>query len=202
MLLYTNQMLTPPASLPVNLSQAKEQIGIAVNSTGNDGIIKALIETATAELQDYSGRQFMPATFKDGVSGFPGEVCWPPKPIVLQRFTATSLSAFTYLDGDGNTVDFLANVELIDASWPSQVRLSDPQAQWPEALLRQNTVQITYEASTDEQTMYRVRLALLACVATWFLYRAKEVDRSIHHVPSLQSLLYGLKVQTAYETYP
>lgn len=204
MLTYTNQVKTAATSLPLSLSEAKEQIGIAADSTSNDGIVLRLIKAATADLQKATGWQFMEATLIDGVTHFPANFTDQiAEPLVLQVYEATELNQVSYEESEGGTViDITADVELVAGGWPSQVQPVYGK-QWPtDASGRRNAVSIDYTAKSDESTMHVAKIAIAQIVADWFLFRTNESDKNIYTVPSMEALVRNLKVGLDYEEYP
>lgn len=90
-------IVTPPASTPVTLAEAKEQCRILVESpenTTHDSVITRLISAAVSSVESYTGARLYEQTVRLELDGFPsGDIELPVYPV-------TAITAFVYDDGD------------------------------------------------------------------------------------------------------
>lgn len=89
------QLITPAASLPVTLAQAKAHLRIELDDTGQDDSVSFLIRAATAHAQQITGRALVTQSWALLLDGFPaGALRIPLAPL-------QSVEAITYTDSDG-----------------------------------------------------------------------------------------------------
>ncbi len=93
-MVYVPQLVTPPASEPLTLSEAKAHLRVDHNA--DNTLIESLITTARLSTETHTGRQLVTATYELAFGGFPGcgylDLPLPP----LQ-----SVTSLTYYDTAG-----------------------------------------------------------------------------------------------------
>jgi uncharacterized phiE125 gp8 family phage protein len=167
------EIVTPPASEPVTLSEAKAQL--SVTSSAHDTRITSLITTARRQVERYLKRALITQTWKVYYNCFHAvmELPYPP----LQSVTHVK-----YYDDSGTLQTLSSDLYWEDlASEPGKiVRKYD--AVYPELLAgRPNAVEIQYVAGYGdaEDVPEDIRHAILMLVTDYFDNRGEVVVGSI-----------------------
>jgi uncharacterized phiE125 gp8 family phage protein len=167
------EIVTPPASEPVTLSEAKAQL--SVTSSAHDTRITSLITTARRQVERYLKRALITQTWKVYYNCFHAvmELPYPP----LQSVTHVK-----YYDDSGTLQTLSSDLYWEDlASEPGKiVRKYD--AVYPELLAgRPNAVEIQYVAGycDAEDVPEDIRHAILMLVTDYFDNRGEVVVGSI-----------------------
>lgn len=179
-------VLTPAASFPVTLAEAKAQCRVLAND--EDALIEGLIAAATNHAEQYCGRAFITQSFLLALDCFTDA-------IVLPRGPVQSITSFQYYDAAGllQTVD-PAIYTLDNTSNPAWIVLNTGD-EWPVTLEGVNTVRITFVAGTAAAPA-AVKQAILLLVGHWFQHR-EAVGPAMTEVPlAVGSLL------SFFRTYP
>jgi len=167
------EIVTPPASEPVTLSEAKAQL--SVTSSAHDTRITSLITTARRQVERYLKRALITQTWKVYYNCFHAvmELPYPP----LQSVTHVK-----YYDDSGTLQTLSSDLYWEDlASEPGKiVRKYD--AVYPELLAgRPNAVEIQYVAGYGDadDVPEEIRHAILMLVTDYFDNRGEVVVGSI-----------------------
>ena len=99
----TYVVLTPPASLPITLEQAKEQLNIVITDISFDAILTLYIEAVRTYFESLTGRILINTQFRTFFTNL-------VQSYELRRSKLVSLDSFQYLDLDDVFVDFNSNV--------------------------------------------------------------------------------------------
>jgi uncharacterized phiE125 gp8 family phage protein len=171
--MMVHEIVTPPASEPVTLSEAKAQL--SVTSSAHDTRITSLITTARRQVERYLKRALITQTWKVYYNCFHAvmELPYPP----LQSVTHVK-----YYDDSGTLQTLSSDLYWEDlASEPGKiVRKYD--AVYPELLAgRPNAVEIQYVAGYGdaEDVPEDIRHAILMLVTDYFDNRGEVVVGSI-----------------------
>ncbi len=184
------KLVTPPASEPVTLAEAK--IHLRVDITDDDDYITSLILTARITVELSVWRSLISQTWRYSLDS------WPEgNEILLSNPPLQSVSGIVYFLSDGSSPTWAASNYLVDTdSEPGRVVLAYG-VNWPGGTLRPlNPIQITYiagygDAATDVLAIYRQAMLLL--IGHW--YENREPVLTTGAVPkelplAVQSLLW------------
>ncbi len=156
-------LVTPPATLPITVGEAKQHARF--DSNHEDDVFAALISTAVAHLDGWSGilgRCIMPQTWAQSFDAFPaGDTLRLPFPDV------TTVSV-TYRDSANaqQTLPTASYGLFADASG-SFLALADG-ALWPTTYARRDAVRVEFTAGLPAASLPAVRAAICMLVAYWF----------------------------------
>lgn len=186
------EIVTPPASEPLSLAEAKAHL--RVDSNAEDSYIAALIAAARASIEHETGRALVTQTLRvrlDRVPYFDRELRIPRAPLA-------GVSAFTYIDTAGATQTFdAANYTVDTVSTPGRIVLVEG-ASWPADVARQpGAVRIQYTAgcapgAVDPRAVHAIRFI----IAWWYAQReAVNVGNIVNILPrAADHLVWQLKV--------
>jgi len=171
-------LVTPPASEPVTLAEAK--LWIRQDIDDDDAIISSLISAGRVYAETYQKRQLMPATYKFVLDHFPQGGGWfsGGNSIRLPLPKLISVTNVKYVDPSGTLTtlydaDNTSRVLIETVSQPARISpvYSQP---WPVTRTQPGAVQVTYvagyanAAAVPESTKTAIKLL----VAHW--YRNRE----------------------------
>ena len=140
---YSLKQITPPIESPVTLDEAKTHVSVASSISYHDDQLTRLIRAATEQVQIFSGRQILTATYRMSIDRFPDDA---DDPIYLPMPPLRSVSSITYLDAAGATQTLATTVYMVQTDHePGQIILRSGQS-WPSTLIEQGAVTITYVA--------------------------------------------------------
>ena len=184
------EIVTPPASEPVTLSEAKAQL--SVTSSSHDTMITGLIKTARRQVERYLKRALITQTWKVYYNCFHYCMEIPYAPI-------QSVTHVKYYDDSGTLQTLSSDLYWEDlASEPGKiVRKYD--AVYPELLVgRPNAVEIQYVAGYGDadDVPEDIRLAILMLVTDYFDNRGEVVVGSIaQRIPGfIKDLLHDYRM--------
>jgi uncharacterized phiE125 gp8 family phage protein len=183
---YSHQLVTPPATSPVTLADAKTQLRIDASVTADDAFITGLIANATNYMEEATGRAIIDQTWKLVLDGFPGasgnDQWWDgvreghvntlfgqSGPIELLRHPAKSITSITTFTQDDVSSVVPSTTYLLNSS-AARVTLRNGKT-WPVSLREFDAVEILYVAGygADGTLVPRgLRQGILVCVAHWY----------------------------------
>ncbi len=218
-------VVTPPDSEPVSTSEARAWLLLG-SATDFDGRINGMVATAREECESKTNRAFMLQTLQLTLPRFPRLWCayaggsfvmdhavWPDRfstqrhrVIELPRPPLVSVLAVSYYDLDNTvqTMDPTAYMVIgTGANMPAQ--LQPLNNAWPDTYLREDAVQITYQAGyvaaaspTDPDDASAVpesiKAAIKLCVERDFSTTSKEQQDQLNC--SIETKLARYKVFT------
>lgn len=187
MIVYS-KVITPPASEPVTVAEAKTHL--RVDGSYDDTYIETLIKVARQMCETYACKSFLTQEREIKLDSFP---C--ARQIELPYGPVQSVDDFTYIDSAGDTqvlvlntdyrVDLhsdIARVEYV-SSWPS--------VSWPTNGLQFNSVTIAYTAgyTNDDHDIFPavIKQAILMQVASLYENRQDEVIGATANMVNLSS---------------
>lgn len=166
------EITSGPAAEPVTLQEAKAFARIADDD--DDATITELIAAATEHVQQWTGRQFVQATFKLRLRDWPnGDGI-----IRLPRSPVDSVASVKYRDKDGDTITLVENTDfLLDVN--AEPATIEPVTKWPVAGDFPDAVQVVFTAGYDpedsspvtdhaENVPNRAKVAIKVLTAHWF----------------------------------
>ena len=198
------QLVTPPASEPVSLSDAKAWLRVDSDDTSQDAIIGYLITSARQRCERVSGLALLTQTWQLSLDRFPGGYAgtlpgdpitaggdyWrlgldsDPRVIRLPRPPLQSVSSVTYLDGTQTLQTLATSVYQVDAN-SEPARLLPAYGQyWPYAIAVLGSITVTYVAGYASTAVLPTEIVarLLAHIA--YCYRNRE-DQDQAYLDSL-----------------
>ena len=167
--------VTPPASEPVSLAEAKLHLKIETADTEDDAIVSALIASAREYAEFRTRRQLVTATWKLVLDEFPSE-------IELPKPTLQSVSSVKYTDTDGTQQTLAASKYKVDAiSEPARIEPAFGLS-WPSTRDEFNAVVVRIvtgygDAGSDVPEV--VREAMKRLIAYWFQNRGDVVTGQV-----------------------
>jgi uncharacterized phiE125 gp8 family phage protein len=182
------KLVTPPASEPVSLSEAKEHLRIT--GSDEDALITTFIEAAREYCEEYQNRAYITQTWDLSLDEFPDSPYSLPKPPLK------SISSIKYYDQDGTEYEFNASDYLVDtASVKGRVSLAYGKS-WPSVTLQpMNGVIIQFIAGYGDagsDVPERIRNAIKVLVGQ--IYENREATDIKEHleIPFAVHALLGL----------
>jgi len=172
-----------PASQPVSLSDAKTQL--RVDHSEEDIYISGLVATATAAVEEMTGRALITQTWSLAMNGASGRVYLPKTP-------AQSISSITYYDRDEvSQTATAANFHLFSDIYRAWIEPKNGY-DWPDVFDRQDSLTISYVAGYGSANAVPMELkhAILMLLSHWYEERRAVSEQLLREVPfSVQSLV-------------
>jgi len=185
------ELATDATVEPVSTEEARKHLNIT--HTDDDAYIDVAIAAAVRWAQKYTSRQFINATYKLRLLGFPREIRLPKPPL-------SSVTSITYIDTDGTSQTLASTVYQTD-QYTEPARICEAYGQsWPSTRPDiYNAVTVTYVAgygSTGSTVPAPIRQAILAFVHTNYEQRGNVVTGlSVERIPEVgEHLLYPYRV--------
>jgi len=202
--MLTLQQVTPPASEPITLDEAKAHLRQDVSA--EDSLIETLIQVAREHTENVTGRALITQTWKYALDDFP-PFYWQPHnhrhhvhdqhAIRLPKAPVQSVESVEYVapDGSNQTVD--ASVYRVDSvSEPARVTEADG-SHWPTTNSVTNAVTLTFKAGygdTASDVPAAIRQAILLLIGHWYDHRRTVEGDGMAEMPmSAKSLLAPYK---------
>ena len=180
-------LVAAAAELAVSLEDARRFCEVAEGDSSPDGLLRDLLIPAAIEAsQEYTGRQWVNATYDLTLDRFPRQgsgPCAPRRPaIVVPRSPLVSVTYLKHVDEAGvlQTVD-AADYKALTAKMPGQVEPAFGKT-WPAERDEGDAVTLRFVAGhgADASSVpYRARLGMLQAIATWFAHRERFVTGTI-----------------------
>lgn len=204
--------VTPNTGLAITLADAKDHLGIPQADTSSDAEITNLIKSARDLIERETDRVLLTETWKETLDCFPLVPIWPLQPayrswplyrnpllkyqqevaLRLRLGPVQSVTSITYYDtaNQQQTLDPSTYYVITPTSLPATVT---PASVWPGTFPRPDAVAVTYSVGYSS-VPERVKQAVRALVATWFLYRESESEKSTKELNAgLQRILDNIK---------
>lgn len=178
-------VITPPSITPISLATAK--LHLKVDFDDDDTLISTLIDTATEWCQSRVGQQFITATRRLYLDGFPS------REIVLPYPPAATVTSITYIDIGGTTRTWTSTLYQTDlATKPARIRPAWSQV-WPSTRGDLNSVIVNYTCgygATAASVPAPIRQAMLLLVGHLYENRESTSEANLKEVPGgVESLL-------------
>jgi len=185
--------LTPPATEPVTLAQAK--VHLRVDTDTDDTYIGSLITAAREYCEAYCDETFLHTQYRMTLDSFPTEIELPRPPMATSG-TVTSVS-ITFTLENQSTATLATNEYRIDRAAMPGVLRTTYNGSWPSHLLDYNAVTVTWfggKGSEGSAVSQRVKNAILWLVAYWYERRMAADGIAMTEVPyGVKSLLDSAK---------
>ncbi len=182
------KLVTAPADEPVTLIEAKDHL--KEETTANDAIISDAIVDARQWAEEYTGRQFVTATWDWFLDGFCPSFSVPLPPL-------QSVTSVKYLDTAGAEQTLDAATYRVDAvSEPGRIAL-DYGKSWPSTHPVINAVTVRFVAGYGAAAAVPepIRQAILILLGELYEQRQESVPSSFAAVPfGVRALLTPYKV--------
>lgn len=163
------RLVTPAVDSVLTLAAAK--VFLRVEGSDEDALITDLITSATAHIEQLTGRSICGQEWELSASSFTDEFLLPNGPV-------RSVEAFTYEPGTGDPVAVDAGLYEVDlVSDPARV-LRRSGAVWPNPASSASAVKISYLAGY-EAVPAPLRQAVLLLVGHWYTNREAVVTGTI-----------------------
>lgn len=131
------KVVTAPAALPVTIAEAKAFSRISIDD--DDTLLTALITTATAHAEHYTGIRFVTQTLDLYLDSFPGAYGTIHVPGPVASITSVK---YVDMDGDEQTVD---SADYITDLISSPARITPAyEVEWPETREQVNAVVVRF----------------------------------------------------------
>ena len=154
-------LVTPAASQPVTLAEAKVQCRVLHND--EDALITGLIAAATAHVEKQTGRAILAQTWRLTLEGFADSITLPQSPL-------RSVTSVKYLNAAGTEQTLASSVYVVDAtSTPGRIVLAADN-DWPVTADSPNAVVVEYQAGYDAAPA-PIKHAILLLIGHWFANR-------------------------------
>lgn len=127
----------PPQGEPLHLDDAK--VHVREEDTAADVDITALVAQARQQVEMWTGRQLVCATWKLYLDSFPGEIRLPFPPL-------RSVSSITYVDSDGTTQTLATSEYTVDTNQEPARIVEAYSKSWPVTRAHINAVIVTFIA--------------------------------------------------------
>lgn len=160
---------TAATTEPVSLTEAR--LHLRVDANEDSVLIESLIKAATNQAQIFTHRQFINATWKLILDGFPTEIVVPRPPL-------SSVTSIQYVDTAGATQTLATAGYQVDTDTePGRIREAYGQ-QWPSTRDEMGAVTVTYVAgygATATSVPEDIKAAIKLLVAHWYENREPVV---------------------------
>lgn len=137
------KLITPPAALPVTLTEAKAHLRVTHDE--EDQLIHTYMAAATARLdgaEGYLGRCLLPQTWEYTLARFTGPIRLPLPP-------CQSIDAITYTDTTGTAVVLDPAAYDVAGLGTGEGAIVYPLDGWPATASRPDAVKIRFTAGSD-----------------------------------------------------
>lgn len=179
-------LVTPPASEPITLAEAKAHL--RVDDAANDDYITALIPAARQWVETHTGLALLEQEWQYSTDRFP---CWHES-IKLGKSPLISVESVRYVDTNGVTQLLAADQYLVDTNYVLG-RISPAfGAIWPATRCQPSAIQIAFTAGYDDVASIPSTLIAAMKLLIGDLYVNREssiVDMSILINPAVMALL-------------
>jgi len=154
------KLITPPASEPVSLDEAKAYLRI--DGDVENALVSGLITAAREYCEAFQNRAYITQTWELSFD------CFPSMPIKLPRPPLIGVESVKYIDKDGVETTWDPSNFIVDAdSEPGRIAFANGKC-WPSVELRPvNAVKIRYTAGYGDVSMVpqSVKQAMLIYIA-------------------------------------
>lgn len=172
--MYKNVIrLTEPASEPVTLTQAKEQLRIEDSFTMDDNLLNGFITVARGRCEEYCNRYFVESDFRVLFNSFGDDS------VLALPFPDSVVNSISYVDSDGNTQAYT------DYVYDADFQEITPNGGFPNG--SNVKIEITSGKSYD-----RSNQAMLLYVSDFYEVRTAENSEPNY---ASEALLYPLRVE-------
>ena len=181
------KLITPAATTPVSLDEAKAHLRVASND--DDTAISGYIEAATKMCEAFTGRAFIDQTWQLVLDSFPTGIDLEikiPKPPLIE------IVDIAYDDPDGAPVSIVADQYFVDnVSEPGWVVPANASLSWPTPISAINSVRIRFRAGYVDNNSPQgaavpgdIKSAILLTIGNFYEQREGQVVGSqVYQLP-------------------
>lgn len=165
------KLKTAPTSEPITTDQAKAHL--QVTGTDFDDEIDAWIIAARQYVENYTGRQIMPATWELYMDQLPDDHFY------IEPCPVTGVSEVLYFDSDNaeQTID-ADDLDINIISEPAKIQMAYGES-WPTTYEKQNAVKVTFISGySNNNVPYPIKSAMLLIIGHLFENRGDEGHRN------------------------
>ena len=200
-------LVAAPTTEPVSLEEAKAHLRI--DTTDEDALISALIHTATARAEQFTGRALVTQTWRQTMDGWPGlpdaharigslrarlgGIPTSPHFVNIGRLPLQSVISITTYDDDDNGSIFSSGEYFVDTeSLPGRVVLRGG-ASWPVISRAANGIEIVFIAGygVAEEVPPPLRQGILMLAGHFHEHREAVGDSSFRDLPTGVTALWS-----------
>lgn len=183
-----------PSSGPLSLNEAKDHLRIELDFTADDAQVTRKLKSAIALIEEATGRSLLSQTFRQSLDRFPA--CH--EPIRLARSPLVSVSAFRYVDANGDTQTLTVGDYYTDVNGEPGIIAPAANDQWPtDALKRQGSVVVEFSAGYSSNAVVPSPLVDAVYLTLSHLYENREavVDWNPKELPfGVESIVMAWRV--------
>lgn len=174
---YRFELDTAPTGEPVTLVEAKAHL--RESSSDEDALITNLIKAARKRIEDETARQFVTATWKMHLDGFPSG------DIQIRKCPVVSVSSITYYDTNGDQQTWASsNYETDLVNEPARIRPAYNVVYPSTRSHKLNAVTVTFVAGQSVASVdQRAKQAILVLLSHWWWNREAVSELGMHEVP-------------------
>lgn len=183
------KLVQAPSGEPVSLQEVRDWLRLTPDQTEFDPLLQSLIPAARGLLEVKTARQFLQATWRLSLPGFPGDGL--SEPVRLPWPPLISVGAVEYVATDGTLTTLATTLYEVDVDaepaeiWPAYA------AYWPLTRPGPRAVRVTYTAGYGlaADVPQGVKTAIKMTVAHWFEHPEAVMPGSFDELPlAVQSL--------------
>jgi len=190
------QLITAPTIEPVDLMSLKLHLRLDSDAIEEDEYLEGLIKTAREQVEDWTGRQIMTATWDYSIPG------WPRSNFIkLPGGNLQTVTSIVWLDTDGVSTTLVVGTDyLVETNGPGIGRIVLPfSVTWPSwTLYPSNPITIRYVSgwATVDLVPYQIKAAIKMLCAKLYESRGEDQVGNITVVEdqTAQRLLYSQRL--------
>jgi uncharacterized phiE125 gp8 family phage protein len=167
-----HKLITSPIQEPLTLTEVK--LHLRIDSEDEDFLLASLISAAREHCENFTGRQFITATYEQYLNYFPREIVLPKSPL-------QTITSIKYTDENGILQTLAASYYSVIDLNPGRITLAYGQ-QWPSTRCDYNTVIVKYVAgygSNPNNVPASIREAMKLLIGNWYENRESVVVGTI-----------------------
>lgn len=200
--MYGLTLVTAPTIEPVDITEAREQCGIAQGNGAFDHQLLRLIKTARVWVEQRTDRALITQTWDYKFS------CWPYglDPIYVPKAPLSSVTSITYYDTAGASQTLATSVyKVLSSREPGEIRLKASQS-WVSLYNEPDVITIRFVAgygSTTTSVPEPLRHAMLMLISHWFTTPSAVLVGSISKEIefAVEALLASCSVGSEFHSY-
>lgn len=176
------QLVTPPASEPVSLAEAKAHLRVDIPD--DDTYIATLVQAARERVETITNRSLVTQTWRAWLDAFPAELDRRGQPSIgLSRGPAVSVSNVKYIDAAGALQTLSPSAYVLDNKNQDSVPRVRPAygTSWPVTRAELDAVQVEFVAGYGEPAAVPapIKTAMLQYIAHWYQNRETVITGTI-----------------------
>lgn len=170
------KVITPPATEPITLAEAKANLRVV--GTDEDADIERMIRAARQMAEERLNRALMPQTLAFGTDGFCGPLRVPRPPLV-------EIDSLTYTDTDGAPQVLPDTAYLVDEFADPPTISAAPGTSWPATRAQAGTVVVQYQAGYADAASVPepIRQWMLLAINAFYEHRSMVNEGQTYALP-------------------